>query len=495
VLVLSFEWKTEPLPIEAVRLIRMTRLIEKKVRHQPKIEEHESGPQLRKPLLVFFFAAIAVIGTTWILLSQGFYPIDEIERFLYSRFVLQALPITVQTWHRPIPQWLFALPAQLGHTFTMFFAFALYFVLLWMTYKIAVLKGIRHAEWVVILTGLQPILFDLSYACMNEVPAALMVVLSYWFYLKERHALSLTIASLGIMCRPETYVFAVILIAVYAWKRKWKLLPIALVGPLLWIISSALISGNSMTFFSEWAKYSKVEKYIPGVSLSYYIANLHVVFGIAQMLLFIAGVFIILRAKKSADFAVMYAAIAVTIVLNTLSGAESLHWTGSVGDLRYITVIGPFIGIVAVYGWSEILENIRSLTIRAAISAAVIALIVFNCALTTQPRFWSNYDYLSIEMTREARKEYPHAIVLSNNPVVQYEMDAAPTGGSNYEHLNKETLTDHRECLILWDPYTANTIFSRTGLTSDELLRDTSMILLQSYRYQNFEYLLLYKHS
>jgi hypothetical protein len=109
---------------------------------------------LRNPLLVFFLGVVAVIESVWILRSNGFYPVDECAHFLYSRFVLSALPETVQTWHRPGRLWLFALPAQLGHPFTMFFCLALFLCLLLVTYRTAVLMNIRHAVWVVILIGL-----------------------------------------------------------------------------------------------------------------------------------------------------------------------------------------------------------------------------------------------------------------------------------------------------------------------------------------------------
>ena len=134
-------------------------------------------------LLTFFLFIVGTIGTLWILLSNEFYYIDECAHYLYSRFIVQVLPTTVQLWHRPLPQWLFVLPAQCGHTFTMFFALALFLVLLFITWRIAVLHGIKHAEWVVLLAGLQPILFDLSYACMTEMPAAFMIALSYLYHL------------------------------------------------------------------------------------------------------------------------------------------------------------------------------------------------------------------------------------------------------------------------------------------------------------------------
>ncbi len=447
------------------------------------------------PLLYFFFVVVAVIGSVWIVLSDGFYFIDEPARFLYSRFVLQSLPVTVETWHRPIPQWLFALPAQFGHTFTMFFALALFLLLLDVTYAIAVLKGIRHAEWVVLLAGLQPVLFDISYTCLNEVPAALAVVLAYWYHLRNRHAASLAIASLGIMCRPEAYIFAGILFVAYLRRREWTLLPLVLLGPIVWIASTTVISGNITTFFTQWAGYSNVEKYMTGISLAYYVENLHIVFGIAQVLFFAAGAVVIARSGKSADAAIPYAFIAATVLLNTLSGSELLHWTGSVGDLRYIAVAGPFVALVSAYGLSAIIEAARPSYARSQLSAAVICLVVFNCIFTARPHSWSNHDRVSIEMTRAARTGYPGLTLLNNNPVVQYEMDAAPTGGPMYAVLNRETLARFDNCLVLWDPYTANSIFSRTGLTTEAMLRDSSLTLIEQYRNGNAEYLLFRKQS
>jgi len=45
-------------------------------------------------------------------------------------------------------------------------------------------KEIKHAEWVVLFTGLQPVLFDISYSCLAEAPTALVLVASYWLHLK-----------------------------------------------------------------------------------------------------------------------------------------------------------------------------------------------------------------------------------------------------------------------------------------------------------------------
>jgi hypothetical protein len=450
---------------------------------------------LKKPLLVFFLAIVAVIGSIWILKSNGFYFIDECAHYLYSRFVLQALPVTVETWHRPLPQWLFALPAQLGHTFTMFFALSLSICLLLITYRIAKLKGIQHAEWVVILVGLQPILFDLSYACMTEMPAAFLITLSYLYYLKEKHAWSLTIASAVILCRSEMYIFAGLMFFVYVWKREWKILPLVLLGPLLWIASTAIISGDVMTFFREWSKFSSLSKFIPGVSVTHYAENLHTTFGFAQVVLFAAGIVFIARAKRSADFGILYGTIAITLIIHTLAGAEIFHWTGSIGELRYIAVVGPFFGIISVYGLSEILDKIKRSEVRLVFSLFVLSVVVFNCTLTTHPRRWPNYEQVVINMTKALKIEYPNMTLLSNNSTAAYVMDVSPSGGLHFAPFNKKTLIEYPECLILWDPFASNSIFFQTELTREKMLQDTTIKVLDKYSYWSAEYFVMYRNK
>lgn len=450
---------------------------------------------MKKPLLVFFLAIVSIIGSVWILKSNGFYFIDECAHYLYSRFVLQALPVTVRTWHRPIPQWLFALPAQLGHTFTMFFALSLLICLLLVTYRIAKLKGIRHAEWVVILVGLQPILFDLSYACMTELPTAFLITLSYLYYLKEKHGWSLAIASAVILCRSEMYIFAGLMFFVYVWKREWKILPLVLLGPLLWIGSTTIISGDVMTFFREWSKFSSLTKFIPGVSVTHYLENLHTTFGFAQVAFFAAGIVYIARAKKCADFGILYGTIVITLIIHTLAGAEIFHWTGSIGELRYIAVVGPFFGIISAYALSEILDSIKRSGVQLVFSILVLSVVVFNCTLTTHPRRWPNYDTVMITMTKALRAEHPNLTLLSNNSVPAYVMDVAPSGGPYFAPFNKKTLEEYPECLILWDPFSSNSIFTQTELTKKEMLQDTTIKVLEKYNYWSAEYFVLYRNK
>jgi hypothetical protein len=376
----------------------------------------------------------------------------------------------------------------------MFFSLALFLCLLLVTYRIAALMDIKHAEWVVILTGLQPILFDISYACLAEAPAALLIALSYWYHLKGRPGWGLAIASAVFLFRFEMYLFAVLMFFVYLRKREWKILPLVLLGPLLWIGSSAIISGDVMTFFREWSKFSNLGKYVPGVSVTHYVENLHTIFGFAQVVLFVVGVISIVRAKKSADFGILFCIIAINIIVNTLAGAEVFHWTGSIGELRYIAVVAPFVGIVSVYGLSEVLDRVKPSWAQLALSLLVFGALVFNCTLTTHPRRWTNYDQIVINMTKAMRSEYPDLTLLSNNCIVAYVMDVAPSGGPHFAKLDTDMLKKYPECLILWDPFSSNPRFDQTELTKEKLLQDSTMVLLERYNYWDAEYLILYRN-
>jgi hypothetical protein len=448
----------------------------------------------RNPLLLFFLGIVAAIESIWILWSNGFYPIDECAHFLYSRFVLDVLPVTVQTWHRPGRLWLFALPAQLGHPFTMFFSLGLFLLLLLVTYRIAVLMEIKHAAWVVILTGLQPILFDISYTCLAEAPAALLLALSYWYHLKGRHGWCLAIASAVFLFRFEMYGFALLMSVVYLRSREWKILPLVLLGPLVWIGSSAIISGDVMTFFREWSHFSELGKYVAGSSLTHYIENLHTIFGFVQVVFFVAGVIFIVMARESSDFGIVYSILAIGIIVNTLAGAEVVHWTGSVGDLRYIAVIGPFVGIVATYGLSEVLERVRRSRVQLVLSVLVFVAVVSNCVVTTHPRRWSDEDQMVITLTNTLRSDYPDLALLSNNYIAAYVLDVPPWGGPHFARLDSDVLKKYPECVIVWDPFLANPRFHKTELTTENILQDTEMIVLKKYGYHEAEYLLLYRN-
>jgi hypothetical protein len=377
----------------------------------------------------------------------------------------------------------------------MFFAMVVFLWLLFITYRIAEIKGIKHAEWIVLLTGLQPILFDLSYAVMAEMPTAFVLTLSYYYHIKGKHGWSLTIASLLFLCRSEMYFFAILLFFIYLHKREWKILPLVALGPIIWIGASTIIKGNIQAFFKSWIHFSSLGKFIPGVSVTHYFANLQTIFGYAQLGLFIAAVFFILRAKRSKEFGLLFATIATTLIFHTITGAEIFHISASIGELRYIAAIGPLFGIVSTFGFSEISERIKLPWPSLIFYLTILSLVVFQCSIQTHPRRWAIYERILLRMAYSIRSEHPKTMLLNNNCVVAYALDVPPTGTAYFSPLNKHTLQKYPECLIFWDPFASNSIFSQTELSKEKLLQDSTIQVLDRDNYWKAEYLLLYRNS
>jgi hypothetical protein len=165
--------------------------------------------------------------------------------------------------------------------------------------------------------------------------------------------------------RFEMYAFAVLMSAIYLMRRQWRILPLLLLGPVIWIGSSTIISGDVMTFFREWSHFSGLGKYVDGISLTFYLENLHTIFGVAQVTFFAIGVVFLALGKKMAEYGLILSVPVIGIIVNTLAGAEMFHWSGSIGDLRYVAVAGPFLGIVSAYGLSEALERLPHSRLRA----------------------------------------------------------------------------------------------------------------------------------
>jgi hypothetical protein len=215
----------------------------------------------------------------------------------------------------------------------------------------------------------------------------------------------------------------------------------------------------------------------------------------AQLLLFAAGAVFIAKAKRSAEFGIIYCTIAATIVLHTLAGASMFHWTASIGELRYIAVVGPLFGIISVYGFSELLDQFPSPNKRLLFSLLVLAAVVVPCTTAVHPHRWVNYESVLIRLTNEIRAEHPDLTILSNHTAVAYTMDVAPSGGAHYAPLNAKTLKQYPDGVILWDPFSSNSIFFQTEVTKEQLLQDPTIHLLERYTYWGAEYLVLQKQS
>jgi uncharacterized membrane protein len=144
----------------------------------------------RRPELVLFGLLIIFLGTL-IWQSDGFYRFDEGAHFVFDASALQRPTVSLGVWQRFGGVWLFTVPAQFGHKAVKVFASVLFLLAIFLTYKVAEIEEIPGRHWVIVLAGFQPVFLDIGYTCMAELPAALLLILSYYLFKKSNWKLSL----------------------------------------------------------------------------------------------------------------------------------------------------------------------------------------------------------------------------------------------------------------------------------------------------------------
>ncbi|MCC7158622.1 MAG: hypothetical protein IT281_03700 [Ignavibacteria bacterium] len=77
---------------------------------------------------------------------------------------------------------LFSLPAQFGLKGVQITSALLFIVTIFIAYRILKQKSVKYAEWVIPIIGFQPVLFNVSYTTLAELPAAFLIVLSFYYY-------------------------------------------------------------------------------------------------------------------------------------------------------------------------------------------------------------------------------------------------------------------------------------------------------------------------
>jgi hypothetical protein len=432
----------------------------------------------RSPEIAWFAILIIVLGAL-IWQSDGFYPIDEGAHFISDAAALRYPSTSLGVWQRFGSVWLFALPAQFGHKVVKIFGSILFLVTVFITYKVAEIEGIPGKEWVVALAGLQPAFLDISFTCMPELPASTLLILSYYLYRKSRLNWSVFAASLTFLFRYEMFIFAGIILLIVMKRRAVSAVPYVFAGPAIWYFFSCLWTGDPAWLGRELLRFSALEKYKEGVQWFHYLVNSPVIFGWIPVGLFvIAFAFDFLR--KTVRSPLLYLGIFLSLTISTLASSKVFHWTGSVGDVRYLTPISPFMAVIALEGLAALRSIIPAGVISRYLPFGLAGLLALQTIPAVKPHHLDSYEKTVISLTQRAAADTIATPILSNHWASRLPPMGPNQGRDSVLYLSKETLSSHERAYVLWDPKLANSPFTQKALTLSSLREDSSVSLVDS---------------
>lgn len=415
--------------------------------------------------LFLFFALLILTQIIWIIKSDGFYFIDDSCHFNYNKhFFTDYYKETFGAWSRLGRVLLFSLPSLLGLKGIQIFSSLIFLFTILYAYKISIKLNSKNPEWIILLIGFQPVLFNISYTVLAELPAASLIVISYYYYLNKKPHITLIISSLIFLFRTEYFFVCILFAIVYLVEKKWKYLVLTITGPLLWFLHSYLVSQNPMQFFYDLGLHSRLPRISEGIDWYYYLIRFPQIFGIAQTVFFILSVVIIIQKKYIKEYSIPLLIIFGGILFHTLAALKGFNISCSIGQLRYVAVVGPVFAIISLLSLDAFLSKIIGRKQNIIISILLITFMFLSGPFVTPFHKKLVLEEESEKIAELVNKEYKGFKVLSSIHYVANALDEPKTGGDIFKELTKSNLEKYDKCIIAFlkelenDPFVGETL-------------------------------------
>ncbi len=416
-----------------------------------------------------FWVVLIIVQAIWIFNSDGFYFIDDSSHFNFNRHFFDSFSQSTGAWHRMGRVLLFAIPAQFGLKGVQIASALIFMLTIHISYRILKEKNIPYAEWIIPVLGFQPVLFNISYTSLAELPAAFLIVLSFYYYLKDKPRLVLITSSLIFIFRTEYSFICAIYFLIYAYRKNYKVLLFAITGPVLWYLYTTLISLNPTQFFYDMTLHSRLLKIDVGVDWYYYLMHSPKIFGFLQAVFFMAGVIILFLKKELKDYWLLVLFFFGGIAVQTLLALKGLNLTCSIGQLRYVAVVGPAFGILAAVGIGYFYIKLKQPLGNIILSTILLFIMFILGPYSTPYHNKFEIEKVSEDITKFANDNYPEYKIITNMHQVANALDESQTGGKKFTLLSQTNLNNTPKALIIWCSYLEGSPFVDDDVTLKEI--------------------------
>ena len=417
----------------------------------------------------FFWIVLILVQAVWILNSDGFYFIDDSSHFNYNRHYFESFSQSIGAWHRMGRVLLFALPAQLGLKGVQIASASIFLLTIYFAYKILKEKNIPYAEWVIPVIGFQPVLFNISYTSLAELPAAFLIILSFYYFLKDKPKLVLLYSSLIFVFRTEYYFVCGLYFLIYAYRKDFKILPLFFIGPLLWYLYTTIITLNPSQFFYDMTLHSRLLKIDVGVDWYYYLLHSAKIYGFLQAIFFISAIVLLYAKKELKEYWILVLIFFGGIAIQTLLALKGLNLTCSIGQLRYVAVVGPAFGVIAAVGLGYFFTKLSKPAMNMIVTIIFLGLMFLLGPFATPYHNKFEIEKVSEEISAFAGQNYPQYKVITNMHQIANALDESQTGGKTFTLLSQSNMDKTPKAIIVWCSYLEGSPFVEDDVTLKEI--------------------------
>ncbi len=287
---------------------------------------------------------------------------DSYVHYQFAKFAPLHPKLYFNLWAKPIFVLLASPFAQLGFVGMKIFNTIVSIFNIFFTYKIIKELKIKNALVGAIILISSPLCFALTFSGLTEPMFALFVSIAIYLTLKKQFIPAGIIISFLPFVRSEGLIILSVFAFYFLLKKEWKILPLLLIGHVVYSISGFFIYHDPLWVFNE-IPYARLSSNYGSGKLSHFAIQLLYVVGIPVYILFWIGIISIIKDffKKllSIEFQLL-------IFLGFLSFfiAHTLFWYfgifNSMGLKRVLICVAPLISIISLKGFNFLTEDFFS---------------------------------------------------------------------------------------------------------------------------------------
>lgn len=341
------------------------------------------------PLLTLVYFAFSY-------LSNGFYQDDEVAHYINMRDFWSNPFIIMSNWGKPGWKIFLELPSLLGLKPVLFVNSFITALTAFFTIKLAKELGMKNSLIAGIFYAFQPLILQLSFRSYAEIMTGLFLVLTLYFYLKEKYILSALICGYTFTARQETALLAIILAVYFIYNKNY--LPIIFLGvfPFIYNLIGFMHTGD---YVWAWTEMKNLSEFNLGIERSF--------FHYFEVFIFIAGPVVfacfligtIAPYFSKNDFKEFYKKellIYLFFFVQFLFQCYLVAKGTNPGSWRYILQSAPFSSLIALIGLNQILSIQNKKYILPSLFVIIVIILLFLSKESTGLLVTQNPEYLKL---------------------------------------------------------------------------------------------------
>lgn len=176
---------------------------------------------------------------------------DTYVHYQMSKYSWEHHDLLLNQWGKPIFTILFSPIAQLGLKAVVLTNLALILFEAYLVFEITKKLKIAHAWLAAFLFLWAPVVFGNAISSLTEMICALFLLLFIHWALKGRYALGAVVLSFMPFARSEGFVIIGVVALYFLFTRKWKYLPLLVIGSVIFDVAGYLYTGFPLWIFDS----------------------------------------------------------------------------------------------------------------------------------------------------------------------------------------------------------------------------------------------------